>query len=460
MSLWTRIALWIAPKIKNNGSTIVFCIIFIISLPVIAVTVLFSGGTDDDNKKDSYQEAYEEIGCPIEDSYILEDIRVFDTYADEDAFEHMTKDEAVKRMKSIYIDVENEGDKKSCRLRSDEEITKDLKKKYSMKDEAIKMMLEDIQGMRNGRQNMIVPIKDFQITKDFDRKTPYMILKAKKQKVLSIGEGKVKKILTESAQVQVDEKNKRQKGLTVTVEYETNLGFDDEMEYITKKYIVEYGMLQDLKVEEGQKLKQGQQIGTTSNSLFLSVKDGKNEIDPQDLINFSLSTTSTGKFQLPFKKPPIIISEVGNRSLDGFHAGMDLSAGAGEDVVSFCDGTVIRVSTSCSPYGGYIGNRCPADDAFVWGAGNFVMIRFQAEDKEYYALYAHLSDVAVSYGDKVSAGDIIGKQGSSGNSQGTHLHLEIHKGSFEVNTVASKNGLIDPRKFIDFRDGKKPQEFF
>ncbi len=139
---------------------------------------------------------------------------------------------------------------------------------------------------------------------------------------------------------------------------------------------------------------------------------------------------------------------------------MDISAGAGEAVLSISDGTVIRVSTSCSPYGGYIGNRCPADDAFAWGAGNFVMIRFEADDKEYYALYAHLSDVTVSHGDKVSAGDVIGKQGSSGNSQGTHLHLEIHEGSFEVNTVASKKGLIDPRRFIDFKDGKKPQVFF
>ena len=104
--------------------------------------------------------------------------------------------------------------------------------------------------------------------------------------------------------------------------------------------------------------------------------------------HLSSTTTSTGKFHLPFKIPPIIISEVGNRELDGFHAGMDISAGAGEAVLSISDGTVIRVSTSCSPYGGYIGNRCPADDAFAWGAGNFVMIRFEADDKEYYALYA------------------------------------------------------------------------
>ena len=87
------------------------------------------------------------------------------------------------------------------------------------------------------------------------------------------------------------------------------------------------------------------------------------------------------------------------------------------------------------------------------------MIEFKAEGKKYYALYAHLASVYAEVGDKVSAGDVIGTQGSSGNSQGTHLHLEIHEGSYKVNSVASKKGLMDPREFIDFKDGKKPQKF-
>lgn len=459
MSFWMRVALWIAPKIKKNGPKVLFGTLLAISFPIIAVTALFSDGGSQE-EQDVYQEAYEELGCSKEDSYILADIRLFDTYADEAASEHMTKEEAQKRMRSIYMDIENKEDEKSCRLRSDEDIVKELKKKYPMKEEEIKNMLEDLQSMRNGRQNMIVPAKELQIVKDCDEQAPYMILKGRRQPVVSIGAGTVKRIVTESEQIEIDEEHKKQKGLTVTVEYESNIGFDNDMEYITKKYTVTYAMLQELKVEEGQELKQGQQIGVMEDHLYLSVRDEKGAIDPKELIHLSSTTTSTGKFHLPFKIPPIIISEVGNRELDGFHAGMDISAGAGEAILSISDGTVIRVSTSCSPYGGYIGNRCPADDAFAWGAGNFVMIRFEADDKEYYALYAHLSDVTVSHGDKVSAGDVIGKQGSSGNSQGTHLHLEIHEGSFEVNTVASKKGLVDPRRFIDFKDGKKPQVSF
>lgn len=456
MSLWTKLALWVLPKFKENGGRIVLSLLFVVSIPILAVSVLF-GGSEDGG--DPYQKAFEEIGCQESDSYILQDIRVFEAYADESSMANMTAEEAEKRMRNIYIDVENEGNAKSCRLRSDEDISKELKRKFDMSDEDTKAMLEDVKGIRNGRQNMIVPLSTYEITKHYEKDASYMVLKSDDRKVVSIGEGTVKKIMTESVRVDVDGEIKKQKGLTVTVEYETNLGFDDEMEYVTKKLVVEYGMLKNQKLEEGQEIQQGQQIGTTDGYLYLSMKEDGKAADPGNHINFADDIAENGKFHLPFHKLPVIISEVGNRELDGFHAGMDISAGANAEVLSLADGQVIRTSTNCAPFGGYIGNRCPADDAFAWGGGNFVMIEFKADGKKYYALYAHLSRVYAEVGDKVSAGDVIGTQGSSGNSQGTHLHLEIHEGSYKVNPVASKKGLMDPREFIDFKDGKKPQKF-
>ena len=41
------------------------------------------------------------------------------------------------------------------------------------------------------------------------------------------------------------------------------------------------------------------------------------------------------------------------------------------------------------------------------------------------SLYAHMSSRAASAGDVVSQGDVIGYVGSTGNSTGNHLHLEI-----------------------------------
>lgn len=42
-------------------------------------------------------------------------------------------------------------------------------------------------------------------------------------------------------------------------------------------------------------------------------------------------------------------------------------------------------------------------------------------------LYGHLHSVVVRDGDEVSAGDVIGAAGSSGNSTGPHLHFEVRR---------------------------------
>ncbi|TIQ45929.1 MAG: M23 family metallopeptidase [Mesorhizobium sp.] len=61
--------------------------------------------------------------------------------------------------------------------------------------------------------------------------------------------------------------------------------------------------------------------------------------------------------------------------------------------------------------------------------------------------YGHLSEIDVAVGQKLAAGDVIGKTGSSGRSTGPHLHYEVrHNGE-----------AVDPLRFLAV--GKKVAQF-
>lgn len=96
-----------------------------------------------------------------------------------------------------------------------------------------------------------------------------------------------------------------------------------------------------------------------------------------------------------------------------FHYGVDLAADAGVAVYATKSGTVVKVATE-------------------YYNGNCVMIQ---HDDGSASQYAHLSSFAVSNGDYVSQGSIIGYVGSSGYSTGPHLHFEIYINGATVNPM-------------------------
>lgn len=60
--------------------------------------------------------------------------------------------------------------------------------------------------------------------------------------------------------------------------------------------------------------------------------------------------------------------------------------------------------------------------------GNLIVIQ---HDDELFTLYAHLSEIDVAEGDRVSAGQKIGEVGRSGVAIGSHLHFEVRRGDVE-----------------------------
>ena len=93
------------------------------------------------------------------------------------------------------------------------------------------------------------------------------------------------------------------------------------------------------------------------------------------------------------------------------HTGLDISAVTGTDIKVVADGTVISAGYSGSY--GYLVKVDHGNGVETW--------------------YAHTSKMYVKKGDTVKAGDVIAAVGSTGNSTGPHLHLEIRVNGEHVN---------------------------
>lgn len=102
---------------------------------------------------------------------------------------------------------------------------------------------------------------------------------------------------------------------------------------------------------------------------------------------------------------------VSSRIRKSTHTGLDIAAKTGTPIQAIADGTV-----TCASYQGAYGKLIKIDH------GNGVV-----------TWYAHTSKMYVKAGQKVTAGDTIGAVGSTGNSTGPHLHLEIRINGVHVN---------------------------
>lgn len=176
-------------------------------------------------------------------------------------------------------------------------------------------------------------------------------------------------------------------------------------------------------------------------TIFMKGSDSNNKVTAE-----YIEVDDSIEFAGPFiDKVFVITSDMGNRPLIGDeHKGIDMDKEYGAKVIALCDALVYRSSTSCSKTGGFLGNWCPFDE--LAGAGNYVVLVFEYKDKKFYVQYMHMADIMVSTGQKVKKGQVIGTQGSSGNSEGSHLHVEIH---YDGLYTGSNINLVNPRTFLN-----------
>lgn len=100
------------------------------------------------------------------------------------------------------------------------------------------------------------------------------------------------------------------------------------------------------------------------------------------------------------------------------HAGIDLDGEIGDPVVSAGAGLVVHAGPPPQGWSGY---------------GTLVVINHPDGT---YAMYAHLSAVAVEVGTTVDPGRLIGAIGVSGSVTGSHLHWEIRRGDEVLDPLA------------------------
>ncbi|MDD2591337.1 MAG: peptidoglycan DD-metalloendopeptidase family protein [Erysipelotrichaceae bacterium] len=107
----------------------------------------------------------------------------------------------------------------------------------------------------------------------------------------------------------------------------------------------------------------------------------------------------------------------------GVHLGVDIAQSIGTTVKAVANGVVLYRANACSTYG-YLGNTCGYPGST--GGGNQIYLLVSVGSKTYAIKYLHLEkDSPIATGTIVSAGDEIGRLGTSGNSSGPHVHIEI-----------------------------------
>ena len=151
-----------------------------------------------------------------------------------------------------------------------------------------------------------------------------------------------------------------------------------------------------------------QEIYDSSNIEIESVDTAIGKLNDDEVIMQKLkeqrATVNGVTLHLPISEDTftLITSRFGSRS-GSYHTGLDVATDSGTPIHAVASGTVTEAG-----WDGSYGYKVTVDH------GNGVE-----------TWYAHCSEIYVSVGDEVETGDTISAVGSTGNSTGPHLHIEV-----------------------------------
>lgn len=126
---------------------------------------------------------------------------------------------------------------------------------------------------------------------------------------------------------------------------------------------------------------------------------------------------------------------------DAWHGGIDLVGISSKEIRALTGGTVLR-------------SRMVTDRTNrTWEWGNYVSV---AGDDGLTYYYCHLAERLVTAGERIEAGKIIGIEGSTGRSTGSHLHFEVRRADGSTVNPADVSGIPNEAGYIHDTTGANP----
>lgn len=179
------------------------------------------------------------------------------------------------------------------------------------------------------------------------------------------------------------------------------------------------------------------EAGRVADKVLHAVKSGAAQA--QDVLNL-LDEGATGGYKsaLPFKgRNRVTQPYTYNASSKSGHGGIDIVGDDNKTVYAVEAGTVTMISV-------WDGKTKTGTQSY----GNLVVVT-DANGCLHY--YAHLKSIAVTKGQAVAVGTIIGVMGNTGNSFGAHLHYEVRTGK----TTSTR---VNPADYIALSNAKGTYE--